>query len=100
MKYFYDHVTDALSFMVSDFDGYHGTEELGTDVVVHVDARRQALAIDVRNASKVIDTAGLIPMDELPISWGEISDRLSSSDAGRRVLLNLHPHDAGIGVGR
>lgn len=89
MKYFYDHETDALSFLVSDFNTYDVSEEIEPNVLVHYDASRQPLAIDVRSASKVVDTAGLIPMDELPISWDEISTRLKSSDTGRRVLSNL-----------
>jgi hypothetical protein len=89
MNYFYDHETDAVSFLLTDFVDYAATEELAPGIVMYVDGRKRPLAIDVRNASKVLDTNGLVPMYERPISDVEISKRLSSSAAGQSVLRTL-----------
>lgn len=90
MKYFFDHETDALSFIVSDMALYDDTEELAPNVLLYVDARRKPLAVDIREASKVMDTSGLIPMDERLISDDELRDRLSASDAGRMAWSAIH----------
>jgi hypothetical protein len=89
MNYFYDHETDAVSFLLTDFVDYAATEDLAPGIVMYVDGRRRPLAIDVGNASKVLDTSGLVPMYEWPISNVEISKRLSSSAAGQSVLCIL-----------
>ncbi len=89
MNYFYDHETDAVSILLGDFIDYAATEELAPGVVMYVDGRRRPLAIDVRPASKVLDTNGLVPMYERPITTDEVRQRLSSSIAGKSVLLTL-----------
>ena len=95
MKYFYDHETDAVSLLISDFANYEATEDLAPGVVMYVDGRKRPLAVDLRDASKIIDTNGLVPMDEGPISINEISQRLSSSPTGQEVLRVLnHRSDA------
>lgn len=89
MNYFYDHETDAVSFLLTDFVDYAATEEIVPGVVMYVDRRKRPLAIEVRNASKVMDTSGLMPMFEGPISSVEMSKRLSASAAGQSVLRTL-----------
>jgi hypothetical protein len=90
MKYFYDHETDAVSLLISDFVNYEATEDLAPGVVMYVDARSRPLAVDLHNASKIIDTNGLVPMYEGPISINEVSQRLSSSPTGQAVLRILN----------
>jgi hypothetical protein len=89
MNYFYDHETDSVSLLLGDFIDYASTEQLAPGVVMYVDGRKKPLAIDVRPASKVLDTAGLVPMYERPISKDEVKQRLSASLAGQTVLRTL-----------
>ena len=89
MKYFFDHATDALSLVMGEFTGYATSEQIGPNVVVHFDTHGQTLAIDIHNASNVVDTAGLIPMYERPIAGDEVARRMSAREAGQQVLANL-----------
>ena len=89
MKYFYDHETDALSLVVTEFVGYAATEELAPNVVIYLDGKRNPLAVEIRNASKLVDTAGLIPMDERAITGEEVKARLDATEVGQRVLRSL-----------
>jgi hypothetical protein len=93
MNYFFDHETDSVSLLLADFAEYDATVELAPGVVMYVDGRKRPLAIDVRPASKVLDTVGLVPMYERPITKDEVETRLSSSVAGQCVLrvLNRRP---------
>ncbi len=90
MNYFFDHETDSVSFLLADFAEYDATEELAPGVVMYVDGRKRPLAIDVRPASKVLDTVGLVPMYEHPITKDEVAMRLSSSVAGQSLLRVLN----------
>lgn len=89
MNYFYDHETDAVSIVFADFLDYAATEEIVPGVVMYVDKSKRPLAIDVRPASKFLDTNGLVPMYERPITTVEVSQRFSSSLDGRGVLQTL-----------
>lgn len=90
MNYFYDHETDAVSILFADFADYAATEELAPGVVMYVDRSKRPLGLDMRPASKVLDTVGLVPMYERPITGNEVSLRLSSSVAGQSVLRALN----------
>ena len=89
MRYFYDHQTDALSFTLTESLDYAGCEEIAPGVTLYVDRRRKPIAFDVRDASKLIDTRGLLPMQERPIDDGEVSQRMSSTDSGQLVWRNV-----------
>jgi hypothetical protein len=86
MRYFYDRETDALSFTLSEVFDWTGSEDLnGGTITVHLDRRRRPFALEIRNASKIVNTFGLQFMAESPISHDEISRRMSWSDAGRQA---------------
>jgi hypothetical protein len=100
MRYFYDRETDAVSFTLSEAFDWSGAEDLsGGAITMHLDRRRRPFAVEVRGASKIINTFGLQAMRELPITHDEISRRMSWSDAGRQtwstiVRRMLVPHYA------
>lgn len=100
MNYFYDHETDSVSILLADFRDYAATEELAPGVVMYVDGSRRPLAIDVRPASKLLDTVGLVPMYERPITKDEVSLRFSSSVAGQSVLRALNRRTDLLSVAR
>ncbi len=91
MNYFYDHETDAMSIVLADFLDYSATEEIVPGVVMYVDRGKRPLAIDVRPASKFLDTNGLVPMNERPITSDEVSHRFAASTAGRSVMRMIGP---------
>lgn len=86
MNYFYDHETDAVSIVFADFLDYAATEEVVPGVVMYVDGGKRPLAIDLRPASQFLDTNGLVPMYERPITSGEVSQRFSATVRGQSVL--------------
>ena len=98
MRYFYDRETDAVSFTLSEVFDWSGFEELsGGTVTLHLDGRGRPFAVEVRGASKIINTFSLQPMQDTPISHDEISRRMSWSEAGRQawsaiVRRSLVPH--------
>jgi hypothetical protein len=100
MRYFYDRETDAVSFTLLEVFDWSGSEDLnGGTITMHLDRRHRPFAIEVRGASKIVNTFGLQPMHELPIAHDEISRRMSWSDAGRQawstiVRRMLVPHYA------
>lgn len=100
MNYFYDHETDSVSILLAEFADYDATEELVPGVVMYVDGHKRPLAIDVRPASKVLDTVGLVPMYERPITKDEVSLRFSSSVAGQSVLRVLNRRTDALSVAR
>jgi uncharacterized protein YuzE len=90
MRYFYDRETDAVSFTLSEVFDWTGSEDLnGGTITVHLDRRRRPFAVEVRNASKIVNTFGLQFMKESPISHDEISRRMSWSDAGRQAWSTI-----------
>ena len=90
MRYFWDRETDAVSFTLSDAFDWSGADELnGGTITVHLDRRRRPFAVEVRNASKIVNTFGLLPMQESPITHEEISRRMSWSDAGRQAWSTI-----------
>jgi hypothetical protein len=98
MRYFYDRETDAVSFTLSEVFDWSGFEELsGGNIALHLDRRGRPFAVEVRGASKIVNTTGLVPMQDTPITHEEISRRMSWSDAGRQawstiVRRSLVPH--------
>ncbi len=90
MRYFYDRETDAVSFTLSESLDWTGTEELnGGTITVHLDRRHRPFAIEIREASKIVNTFGLQFMQETPITHDEISRRMSWSDAGRQAWSTI-----------
>jgi hypothetical protein len=90
MRYFYDRETDAVSFTLSAVFDWSGFEELnGGAITLHLDRRGRPFAVEVHGASKLINTLGLQPMQDAPISHDEISRRMSWSDAGRQAWRTI-----------
>ena len=90
MRYFYDRESDVLSFTLSEAFDWSGSEELsGGMMTVHLDRRRRPFALEVRGASKVVNTFGLLPLEETPIAHEEISRRMSASETGRQAWSTI-----------
>jgi hypothetical protein len=90
MRYFYDRETDVVSFTLSDAFDWGGSEDFnGGAMTVYLDRRRRPFALEVRGASKVLNTFGLLLMEEAAISHDEISRRMSFSDAGRQAWSTI-----------
>jgi hypothetical protein len=85
MNYFYDHQTDSLSFLFTEFSDYGSVEEIGKNAAVYLDRRRRPIALDIRGASEIVNTQGLVPMDQRPITHDEISARMSATAAGEMI---------------
>jgi len=90
MRYFYDRETDAISFTLSEVFDWSGFEELsGGSITLHLDRRGRPFAMEVRDASKIVNTFGLQPMQDAPITHDEISRRMSWSDTGRQAWSTI-----------
>ena len=90
MRYFYDRDTDAVSFTLSEVFDWTGSEDLnGGTITMHLDRRRRPFAVEIRDASKIVNTFGLQFMKESPITHDEISRRMSWSDAGRQAWSTI-----------
>ena len=90
MRYFYDRDTDAVSFTLSEVFDWTGSEDLnGGTITVHLDRRRRPFAVEIREASKIVNTFGLQFMKESAITHDEISRRMSWSDAGRQAWSTI-----------
>jgi len=89
MKYFFDHQTDALSFDLADAFACAGSEPLAAGVTLHVDFRRRPLMLEIQEASKIVDTMGLSPLETSPITWEEIAQRMMSTLTGQRIWQNV-----------
>ena len=90
MRYFYDRETDAVSFTLSEVFDWSGFEELsGGAIALHLDRRGRPFAVEVRDASKIVNTFGLQPMQDAPITHDEISRRMSWSDTGRQAWSTI-----------
>ena len=88
MRYFYDRETDSISFTLSEVFDWSGFEELGT-MSLHLDHRGRPFAVEVRGASKIVNTLGLQPMQDAPMSYDEIARRMSWSEAGRQAWSTI-----------
>ena len=90
MRYFYDRETDVVSFTLSEAFDWGGSEDLhGGAFTVYLDRRLRPFALEVRGASKIVNTFGLLPMEEVSIAHDEISRRMSWSDAGREAWSTI-----------
>jgi hypothetical protein len=90
MRYFYDRETDAVSFTLSEVFDWSGFEELsGGAMTLHLDRRGRPFAVEVRGASRIVNTFGLQPMQDAPITHDEISRRMSWSDTGRQAWSTI-----------
>jgi uncharacterized protein YuzE len=85
MQYFYDHQTDALSFIIGEFADYATIEEISPGIVMYLDQHRRAIAIEVRGAAKLVDIKGLMPLYSRPITQEEIERRMKATPAGERA---------------
>ena len=98
MRYFYDREIDAVSFTLSEVWDWSGCEELSDGaIMLHLDRRGRPFTVEVRGASRIVNTFGLQLMRDMPITHDEISRRMSWSDAGRQawsaiVRRMLVPH--------
>lgn len=90
MRYFYDRETDVVSFTLSEAFDWGGSEDMGGGALtIYLDRRRRPFALEVRGASKIVNTFGLLPMEEMPITHDEISRRMSWSDAARQAWSTI-----------
>jgi len=102
MRYFYDRETDVVSFTLSEAFDWSGSDDLqGGAITIYLDRRRRPFALEVRGASMLVNTFGLMPMEEMAITHDEISRRMSWSDPGRQawsavVRRMLVPQYAGV----
>lgn len=86
MDYFYDHQTDQLSLTLGDFAHYKGSEEVAPGVVVHIDERRRALGVEIRDAKAIVGVRGLLSFESGTMTADELSQRMQDSVNGRVVL--------------
>lgn len=89
MNYFYDHQTDSLSFLFTEFADFGSAEEIGPGADVYLDRQRRPIALDIRGASEIVNTKGLVPMDQRPITHDEISARMSLTAAGETIWRTI-----------
>ncbi len=85
MQYFYDHQTDAVSFIIGEFADYATIEEISPGIVMYLDRHRRAIAVEVRGAAKLVDTKGLMPLYSRPITADEIARRMRATPAAERA---------------
>ena len=85
MQYFYDHQTDAVSFIIGDFSDYDRVEELSPGIVMYLDRRARPIAVEVRGAAKLVDTKGLVPLYARKIDEAEVQRRMSASPAAEKA---------------
>jgi hypothetical protein len=86
VEYFYDHQTDKLSILLSDFAQYERSEEVAPGVVLHVDARRRPLAIEISDARLIVGVKGLRSFEQSNMTGEELTERMHDSANGRAVL--------------
>ena len=86
VEYFYDHQTDQLSLTLDDFGRYQGSEEVMPGVIVHIDSKRRALAVEIRAARTTVGVKGLQSFELGNMTNDELSQRLQESANGREVL--------------
>lgn len=89
MKYFYDYQTDSVSLDLSEVFEWAASEEIAPGVMVHLDRRRRPVAAEISEASKTLDTLGLIPFREMPTTAEEFSLRMSSTETGQMVWRTI-----------
>ena len=87
MQYFYDHQTDAVSFIIGDFSDYEQIEEISPGIVMYVDKRSRPIAVEVRGAAKLVDVKGLIPLYARSITIDEIERRMRATPVAERAWL-------------
>lgn len=91
MKYFYDHQTDAVSVMLTDGFDYWKSEELAPGVMLYLDARSHAIALEIRGATRFLDTKGLVPLYARSITADELQRRMMATPAGRMAWGEVQP---------
>jgi len=91
VKYFYDHQTDAVSLMLTDGFDYSSSEEIAPGVMLYLDGRRRAIALEIRGAGKILDTKGLIPLYARTITQEELARRMQATPAGRMAWITVQP---------
>jgi len=91
VKYFYDHQTDAVSVLMTDGFDYARTQELAPGVMLYLDARSHAIALEIRGAGKILDTKGMIPLYARAISTDELQRRMTATPAGRMAWVEVQP---------
>jgi hypothetical protein len=85
-EYFYDHQTDQLSITLGDFAEYRGSEEVAPGVIVHIDALRRALGVEIREAKAIVGLKGLQSFESGTMTAAELSQRMQDTVNGRVVL--------------
>jgi hypothetical protein len=91
VKYFYDHQTDAVSLMLTDDFDYSSSEEVAPGVMLYLDRRNRAIALEIRGAGKILDTKGLIPLYARTITQEELERRMLATPAGRMAWITVQP---------
>jgi hypothetical protein len=91
VKYFYDHQTDAVSLLLTDVFDYSRSEEVAPGVMLYLDQRSRAIALEIRNAANILDTKGLIPLYARNITAEEIQRRMFTTPAGRMAWITVQP---------
>ena len=94
MKYFYDHQTDAVSVLMTDGFDYAKTQELAPGVMLYLDKRMQAIALEIRGATRILDMKGLIPLYARKITTAELQRRMTATPAGRMAWIEVQPRIA------
>ncbi|HEY3056334.1 MAG TPA: DUF2283 domain-containing protein, partial [Thermoanaerobaculia bacterium] len=87
MKYFYDHRTDAVSLLLTEVFDYSRSEEIAPGVVIYLDDRSRAIALEIRGAGKILDTKGLVPLYARKITTDELQRRMLATPAGRMAWI-------------
>jgi hypothetical protein len=91
VKYFYDHQTDAVSLLLADEFEYSRSEEVAPGVVLYLDDRSHATALEIRGAREILDTRGLVPLYALTITTEELERRMLATPAGRMAWITVQP---------
>jgi hypothetical protein len=91
VKYFYDHVTDAVSLLLTDRFDYSRSEELAPGVMLYLDSTSRAIALEIRGAGKILDTKGLVPLYARTITVEELQRRMLTTPAGRMAWITVQP---------
>lgn len=80
--------------LISDQFRYSHTKEVAPGVMLYLDADSHAIGLEIRGAAKFIDTKGLVPMFERPITGDELKRRMMATPAGRTAWTLVQPRIA------
>ncbi len=89
MKYFFDRHTDSLSLDLAESFECGDSEPLAPGVTLHVDRSGSPLMLEIQAASTIVDVAGLLSMQALPISAEEVSRRMSWTSVGEAICRKV-----------